>query len=323
MTKVLVISNHEDDHIELVSSISGLEFVLFDPTLFINDSQLLSFYISPNGKLKGMFKNHNLNDFKAFWYRKPKFISQSEYPVEPDYREHCRENYMRLISTLFSVYKDKLWVNHPDDIKSADVKLKQLLVAKSLGFNISETLISNSTNDSIRFINRKEIVVAKTLGQRRVKVGDFYANGPLTEIDSSARIQTDLYENELGLIVNPYIFQEYAPGNVHRVIVVNRKVFSIKTIALKPEIPMDSRAIMLSDEYSLNVKSEIPEYLKSMCLEYLDYFNLKYGAFDFIESPDGSFLFLECNPNGQWGFVDYITGEDKIAKEFANLFESV
>jgi hypothetical protein len=323
VNKVLVISNKEDDHIQLVSNMSDLEFVLFDPMQFIYDSEILSFYTNSKGQVQGMYNNHNLNEFKVFWYRKPKFFSEQEYPVEEDYREHCRENYIRLIDTLFNVYRQKFWVNHPYDIKYADNKMTQLTVARSLGFNISDTLISNSTQESIRFINGKQTVVAKTLGQRRVKSGDLYSNGPLSEIGDSARIKKDLQANELGLNVNPHIFQVYSAGSVHRVIMVNGNVFSIKTIALKPDLLIDSRAIMLSEEYSVNIKSQIPEYLKEKCLNYLDYFNLKYGAFDFIESTDGNFLFLECNPNGQWGFVDLLTNENNIAKEFAKFFQSV
>jgi hypothetical protein len=33
---------------------------------------------------------------------------------------------------------------------------------------------------------------------------------------------------------------------------------------------------------------------------YLDHFGLRYGAFDFVVEPDGTWRFLECNPNGQW-----------------------
>ena len=37
---------------------------------------------------------------------------------------------------------------------------------------------------------------------------------------------------------------------------------------------------------------------------YLHAFGLTYGAFDFALAPDGRWWFLECNPAGQWAFVD-------------------
>jgi D-alanine-D-alanine ligase-like ATP-grasp enzyme len=32
--------------------------------------------------------------------------------------------------------------------------------------------------------------------------------------------------------------------------------------------------------------------------------NLEYGALDFVLTPDGRFVFLEINPNGQWLWLD-------------------
>lgn len=321
--KVLVISTQGDEHIKLVSDLTSLEFVLFDPTAFVDNLERLSFYIDKNGNIQGMFGNHNLNDFQIFWYRKPKFVREDEYPVAENLQEHCRDNYFRFMNTLFSVYKDKFWLNHPDLNKQAEIKLKQFLVAKSIGFNISETLISNSATDVLNFIANKQTVVCKTLSQNRVKLGDRYSNGPLTEIGSTEKVKGDIIEMEMGLRINPHIFQEYSHGIVHRVIAINRQIFSIKTVPLKPEELFDSRAIMMSDDYSVNMISEIPDSLKEMCFKYLDHFGIIYGAFDFIETPNGEFLFLECNPNGQWGFVDLLAGNNNIATAFARLFESV
>ncbi|HLU74029.1 MAG TPA: hypothetical protein VKZ82_17720 [Nonomuraea sp.] len=34
----------------------------------------------------------------------------------------------------------------------------------------------------------------------------------------------------------------------------------------------------------------------------LDAFRLVFGAFDFALTGKGEWVFLECNPNGQWGW---------------------
>jgi hypothetical protein len=43
-----------------------------------------------------------------------------------------------------------------------------------------------------------------------------------------------------------------------------------------------------------------------------------YGAFDFSIDRDGGWWFLECNPNGQWGFITEATGIP-IASAIADL----
>lgn len=36
--------------------------------------------------------------------------------------------------------------------------------------------------------------------------------------------------------------------------------------------------------------------------------HLNFGCFDLIVTPDGEYVFLECNPNGQWLWVELATG---------------
>jgi D-alanine-D-alanine ligase-like ATP-grasp enzyme len=41
-----------------------------------------------------------------------------------------------------------------------------------------------------------------------------------------------------------------------------------------------------------------------MLLELMSRLSLTYGAIDLILTPDGRYLFLEVNPNGQWLWLD-------------------
>ena len=36
----------------------------------------------------------------------------------------------------------------------------------------------------------------------------------------------------------------------------------------------------------------------------MDALDLQYGALDYVLTPDGQFVFLEINPNGQWLWLD-------------------
>lgn len=51
---------------------------------------------------------------------------------------------------------------------------------------------------------------------------------------------------------------------------------------------------------------------------YLDMLGLHYGAFDLVETPDGALTVLECNPNGQWLWLEHETGLP-IAAALADL----
>ena len=45
-----------------------------------------------------------------------------------------------------------------------------------------------------------------------------------------------------------------------------------------------------------------------MCIRLLKELNLQFGAIDMIKTPDGSYIFLEINPNGQWAWIETQTG---------------
>ena len=47
---------------------------------------------------------------------------------------------------------------------------------------------------------------------------------------------------------------------------------------------------------------------------------LNFGAFDFIVTPDNKYIFLECNPNGQWLWIELLTGQ-KISEKIANALD--
>nr|MCF4968340.1 MvdC family ATP-grasp ribosomal peptide maturase [Nostoc sp. CMAA1605] len=38
--------------------------------------------------------------------------------------------------------------------------------------------------------------------------------------------------------------------------------------------------------------------------EFMGRLELRFGAFDFIVTPDGEHIFLEVNPNGEWGMLE-------------------
>jgi glutathione synthase/RimK-type ligase-like ATP-grasp enzyme len=50
-------------------------------------------------------------------------------------------------------------------------------------------------------------------------------------------------------------------------------------------------------------RARFPDEPKGKCIEFLRKLNLRFGCFDFIENDDG-ITFLECNPNGQYGWLE-------------------
>lgn len=56
------------------------------------------------------------------------------------------------------------------------------------------------------------------------------------------------------------------------------------------------------------VEEDAPDGIGEKCVQFLKGAGLKFGAFDFIETSEGEVVFLECNPNGQYGWLEEALG---------------
>ncbi len=85
---------------------------------------------------------------------------------------------------------------------------------------------------------------------------------------------------------------------------VGRRAFPVRII-VPVDSPVDFRAVdPLQCRYDT---SDIDERLSASCVKFLDHFGLRYGAFDFALDNNAQPWFLECNPAGQWGWLEELT----------------
>lgn len=57
-------------------------------------------------------------------------------------------------------------------------------------------------------------------------------------------------------------------------------------------------------------------------LRFMSSIDLRYGAIDLIETPNGEFVFLEVNPSGQWGWITtlaHLPVAEAVAKMLISL----
>jgi glutathione synthase/RimK-type ligase-like ATP-grasp enzyme len=64
---------------------------------------------------------------------------------------------------------------------------------------------------------------------------------------------------------------------------------------------------------------ELPQKIHDFCIAFLNNFELEFGAFDFIVDCNGEYVFLECNPFGQYLWTEYETGA-KITQAILDYF---
>jgi glutathione synthase/RimK-type ligase-like ATP-grasp enzyme len=106
------------------------------------------------------------------------------------------------------------------------------------------------------------------------------------------------------------IFQEEVPKRRDvRVTVIGRTSFAVG-------IDSQAHAVTQVDwrhtppEPLRHAPIDLPPNVCSSISRLLDAFGLEFGAIDLVERDDGTFVFLEINPNGQWGWLQLRTGID-------------
>ncbi|MPZ67829.1 MAG: hypothetical protein GEU83_20865 [Pseudonocardiaceae bacterium] len=120
-----------------------------------------------------------------------------------------------------------------------------------------------------------------------------------------------------GIDTTGHMFQRWiAKRSDLRVTAVGDHIFATALHAHSNRSRIDWRSDYDSLEYE---PVGVPSEVRAGVLAYLRSFGLIFGAFDFAVDKSGFHWFLECNPNGQWGFIEYATGQPIAAAIAAEL----
>ncbi|MER6102440.1 hypothetical protein ABT115_08935 [Streptomyces sp. NPDC001832] len=174
---------------------------------------------------------------------------------------------------LLRALPELVWVNHPDANERARHKPSQLVVAQECGFAVPDTLISNDPEEIRLFGLNHPDSVRKPLHQ-----GDVFI--------------------PLG---NGMIHQQQIQKKADiRLTVVGGSLFPCRITSTH----LDWRG---DDDAKYEPVSAPREIVKSV-YAFVERYDLYYAAFDFAVSQPGRWYFLECNPNGQFGWLERKTG---------------
>jgi glutathione synthase/RimK-type ligase-like ATP-grasp enzyme len=90
-----------------------------------------------------------------------------------------------------------------------------------------------------------------------------------------------------------------------RVTMVSQRVFAV-AIRVPPGAPLDFRDTD-PNACTYEIFDLRPDDIRR-CVGFMEHYGLRFGAFDFALGQDGDLVFFECNPNGQWGWIEAHSG---------------
>ena len=319
---ILIITNKVDPHVDSVIGRlkeRGAGFVRFNTEDFPQKISLTwkteETYIDGEIFLPG--GHHTLlSQIRSCWYRRPFPQSLSQNLISQQSREFASNEIEAFTKGLWTYLSDRFWINYPLVLRQAESKINNLKIASDLGFFIPRTIVTNDPKEALEFINRcNGNIINKVLGKGHVEYQrDYYF--VYTHRVSSKDI-SDLENVKYA----PTLLQEYVPKAVEiRTTVVGSEVFSCEIHSQESGKTLDDWRHYDFD----NVKHAIhrlPSSVNALCLKMAEIFNLKFATFDFILTPDNRYVFLEINPNGQWLWIEQLTGLP-ISQAVADLLVS-
>jgi hypothetical protein len=307
---VLIITNDHDEHADAVSgelARRGVPVFRFHPADFPHNCSV-SIEID-EGRVTGELRNSedrvDFDDIRAAWFRR----SGNLYETRLTITSEKLENYVKIqsqgtLSALCSSLQTQ-WVSHPLALRRAEVKALQLIEASKAGLTIPHTLISNDPEWATTFVEAQgdadcaikpllAVGVTDEQGGFRMPLTAMLPRGH--SLDSVALAPT---------ILQPYVEKAFEL----RCVVIGERIFAAKMDTQGDEKSrIDSRGGEPDHEIF-----ELPGHVEASLHRLMGSFGLNFASLDMIVTPDGEFVFLDLNPNGQWLWLEYELGLPLVA----------
>lgn len=308
---LFIITNEADIHPNPVIDIlleRGIPFFRFNTDKLLTDYDITYNLSNEKCGFKIKYKRTDLSitdsQISCVWERRPMEPLATYDPIEDEYVKKAileeADGFVRFLRYALTHDRDILWIGHPINERLGGSKILQKLVARDVGLSIPDTLFSNDFSSLERFKN-------KTLAVKPISSFDIPADGGsivfyVQKVDCNKIIE--LGEGAFRNTIN-FIEQYTEKEHELRITVIDEEFFTARIESQK--LTDDKGAVDWRQGYDHDIQfipTDTPEELKRPCLEFLNYFDLRFGCFDFIRTPNGEYIFLECNTNGQWLWLE-------------------
>jgi glutathione synthase/RimK-type ligase-like ATP-grasp enzyme len=298
---ILIASNSQDratfqqvaDHLKQ----RGQDTLLYNSDEVARGTAPMAHRLTAEGQITISYEGRTFDpaEVTAAWYRRPESFRLSD-PADRLKNIYLNRQRKETQDALWYAIPRERWLNAPLAMQSAQShKSYQMQLASDAGFAVPRTIISNNWHEIFSFLQSEEVIL-------KMPFGMYYADQKERFMASTIvkRSDKDKLKHTMPF---PGYWQEYIPKKREwRVTVVGERVFAA-TIYTTNQSRDDWRRHQLDDTLVRFEAEALPEQVANLCISVLRKLELRFGAFDLIEKPDGQFVFLEVNINGQYQWL--------------------
>jgi len=246
------------------------------------------------------YKEIPLEEINVVWYRKFGFFEESEFyqnllsNFDFETIKHLTKEYYKILNFILLLLKQKKWITNP--FKSNLNKFYVLKIAMNYGFNIPKSYILNNLDN---LYNDKKYIVKSVFDPMIAEYQENKCMMYTTQISENDKI--NLPKNFFPSLIQEKIEKEFEI----RTFYLNGKCYSMAIFSQNDEkTQIDFRQYnwenpnryvpyKLRKEYTIKIQ------------KLMRFLNLNCASLDFIMGTDNKLYFLEVNPTGQFGMVDF------------------
>lgn len=264
------------------------------------------------------FKIDEADSIDVVWYRRPAKPKLDDL-VHPDDLKNARNENLTFFKALWqSIAPKAFWINPPSSFERVNCKLTQLKIASKLGFKLPETIFSNDPDRIREFINSypaggviyKPIYPTVWIAENEMRLT--YTN--VVEID-------DLPSNKT-LRLTPGIYQRRITKAYElRVTCMGHTAVASKLLSQEHESGIEDWRSVPPRQLRME-PYELPDEIANKCFALMLKLGVVFGCFDFIVTPEGEYIFLEINEQGQFLWQEEHHSNIKLLDPFVKFIDS-
>lgn len=195
-----------------------------------------------------------------------------------------------------SQFNEGLWINKPSANQKSKNVLGQVKLATSVGFQTPDTLFTNNIEELRAFAGKDTIVIKQgNLGVHMEK------QRILTSVVNIASVDADM------LTSCPCLFQKY----VHKAFELRIHVINDTVLTCKIDSQSNEKTRIDWRDYDIpntpHSIFDIDDTTRKKCISLLKNMGLSFGVIDAIITPEDDLVFLECNAQGHWLWIEELT----------------
>lgn len=209
------------------------------------------------------------------------------------HREAALRESMTTLRGMLDLLADAAWIDPLDRNRAADNKTRQLRLARAVGLAIPPTLITADAAAARRFFVAHD---GRVICKLQTSLGYAMAGGGGLSTRLLRREDLDALD---GLRHCPMVFQRYVDK------ALELRIAWVDGQALVGAL--DGAHCGVDWRYEASAQWQphtLPGPVQQRLAALMARLGLRQGAIDMIVTPGGDYVFLEVNPNGEWGMLE-------------------